>query len=133
MGNRAKQRLRTSSAAAAAPSADESSKKIELTKTKNSKLNPNIVNNNNSNVNSFAARISDSRRSKSCERKSVSGSRRSAARREILQSPKPIRSAGQASAYEDHLHHGGMIPSPVTAATVVTPGPGSDSGLSGLD
>ena len=40
---------------------------------------------------------------------------------------------GQASAYEDHLHHGGMIPSPVTAATVVTPGPGSDSGLSGLD
>ena len=40
---------------------------------------------------------------------------------------------GQASAYEDHLHHGEMIPSPVTAATVVTPGPGSDSGLSGLD
>jgi len=131
--NRAKQRLRTSSAAAAAPPADESSKKIELNKTKNSKFNSNIVNNNNSNVNSFAARISDSRRSKSCERKSVSGSRRSAARREILQSPKPIRSAGQASAYEDHLHHGGMIPSPVTAATVVTPGPGSDSGLSGLD
>jgi hypothetical protein len=50
-----------------------------------------------------------------------------------LQSPKPIRSEGQASAYEDHLHHYGMIPSPVTAATVVTPGPGSDSGLSGLD
>merc|ERR1712008_433321 len=95
MGNRAKQRLRTSSAAAAAPPADESSKKIELNKTKNSKFNSNIVNNNNSNVNSFAARISDSRRSKSCERKSVSGSRRTAGRREILQSPKPIRSAGK--------------------------------------
>jgi len=125
--NRAKQRLRTSSAAAATTPADESSKKIELNQNKNSRFNSNV---NKTNANSFASRISDSRRSKSCERKSVSGSRRTAARREILQSPKPIRSAGQASAYEDH---GGMIPSPVTAATVVTPGPGSDSGLSGLD
>merc|ERR1712008_300855 len=104
MGNRAKQRLRTSSAAAAAPPADESSKKIELNKTKNSKFNSNIVNNNNSNVNSFAARISDLRRSKSCERKSVSGSRRTAARRELLQSPKPIRSAGkQPSGSSKHI------------------------------
>ena len=92
--NRAKQRLRTSSAAAATPSADESSKKIELNQNKNSRFNSNV---NKTNANSFASRISDSRRSKSCERKSVSGSRRTAARREIVQSPKPIRSAGKTS------------------------------------
>ena len=88
--NRAKQRLRTLSAAALP--ADESSKKIELNQNKNSRFNSNV---NKTNANSFASRISDSRRSKSCERKSVSGNRRTAARRDILQSPKPIRSAGK--------------------------------------
>jgi len=122
--NRAKQRLR-SSAAAAAEAAEI--KKTELKTTRN-RFPCTTYNSTLNNSNSAAQASTTSRRSKSLERRSVS-SRKHHVKRE-LQSPKPPRTSA-------HLHHGEMIPPTVTAATTATvagtPGPGSDSGLSGLD